>query len=162
MTAHMYGCEMRCLVVELNISCVFGTDGEMFERARGLSGAGNSPRAAPLSASGIPVTEKIAGSEKSSKIAVVSTSKGVREVVRSVRLTYFRQPDKKPLTRPRGVGRMSGFRLGLSERGSVLTYEPVSLSSSAGSESPRGRAVCDPTPRGESYLVGVVALATAV
>src|SRR5215211_1148737 len=25
MTAHMYGCEMRCLIVELNIGCVFGT-----------------------------------------------------------------------------------------------------------------------------------------
>src|SRR5215203_1975471 len=35
MTAHMYGCEMRCLVVELNIGCVYG-DGGMFERARGL------------------------------------------------------------------------------------------------------------------------------
>src|SRR5829696_1076452 len=36
MTAHMYGCEMRCLVAELNIGNVFGTDGGMFERARGL------------------------------------------------------------------------------------------------------------------------------
>ena len=37
MTAHMYGCEMRCLNVELIIGCVFW-DGvaECIERARGL------------------------------------------------------------------------------------------------------------------------------
>ena len=27
MTTHMYGCEMRCLVAELNIGNVFGSDG---------------------------------------------------------------------------------------------------------------------------------------
>jgi len=32
----MYGFEMRCLVAGLNIGNVFGTDGEMFELARGL------------------------------------------------------------------------------------------------------------------------------
>src|SRR5215213_790336 len=44
MTAHMYGCEKRCLVAELNIGNVFGTDGEMFERARGLGGGGQTAR----------------------------------------------------------------------------------------------------------------------
>src|ERR1051325_2253333 len=38
MTAHIYGCEMRCLVAELNIGYVFRTDGGICERAGGLHG----------------------------------------------------------------------------------------------------------------------------
>ena len=37
MTAHMYGCEMRCLVVELSIECVNGQERGFYSKAPGVS-----------------------------------------------------------------------------------------------------------------------------
>src|ERR1044072_5163287 len=98
MTAHMYGCEMRCLVVELNISCVFGTDGGNVRTRPGLDWGGQRPSGVVAKCKRYSNDQKGSGARKDQQNATYSTRTHEREGVRSVRLTGGRHDDNTRLT----------------------------------------------------------------
>src|SRR5215207_1221357 len=102
MTAHRYGCELRCLVVELNIGFVFVTDGmsECSNVPGAYEGGGQRPAGARYKCKWYSSDREVPGREMSAENADFSLHPGVRGKVRSVRLTRACQDDKKPLTRP--------------------------------------------------------------
>jgi hypothetical protein len=78
MTAHMYGCDKRCLVSELSISNVLGRTGECSNAPGASEGAGKRPAGADHDCKRYSSGGKARGREKAAKNAAFKLSLGMK------------------------------------------------------------------------------------